>query len=688
MNVKWTFSTALIAFVGAAGLAVALPNLTSGSRVLAQTANLTQTCADPSKKIAVTDQGLGDSSLQLSCFLPDDVNNLQNPDVQVAQHQTNLFAWQEFMAVNWPAKAGERGVPDLEQSISSPDDRVWETWKRESEVFLDGGAPPPAWNERGPWVVNTTDPEIETVLVKDKKIDDYLDAKTQAAGSDARFDPVLTDQKGKLVRYDIRMNKVMFDYIVQNRLYNGLVQAQAKNISFPAGSVLVKAAWREVSSDEAANFYTTTALVCDEANGKPSGCRKQVMGLVGLHVTQKTPSAPQWIWATFEHVNNVPDAASSGSAYSFNDPKCKNCANNRQTKPGSPNQLTRERPISSASKGDGNEDDDTVQLNADVSKALGATGSVLRNYELVSAQWPIPGSSSGAPTVFKVKPDALANTTMESYVQTTSSCMSCHATARTTNADGFVFSDFSFVLNNAKPVPQNWKVLPAPGSPKDDWEKQNWPSIARGFALASRTYELLPKNVPQARLHCSSCHLNQGRNADAAWWVGLSRDYPTTPDLQKRINACFTNSLNGIALCKPGSECDKNKAMASLVAYTQWLDRQWNAAKGNHPTANGLPTIPVLSGDSGRGSTIFTQKCAVCHNLEGQGRYLGDAYYRPALWGKHSFNFAAGMFAYPDLLASFVKNNMPYGAGGELTDQEAWDVASFVHGMPRPTKKP
>jgi cytochrome c len=92
------------------------------------------------------------------------------------------------------------------------------------------------------------------------------------------------------------------------------------------------------------------------------------------------------------------------------------------------------------------------------------------------------------------------------------------------------------------------------------------------------------------------------------------------------------------------------------------------------------------TGDSGRGSTIFAQKCAVCHNLEGQGRYLGDAYYRPALWGKRSFNFAAGIFGYPDLLASF--NNMPYGAGGELTNQEAWDVASFVHGMPRPTKKP
>ena len=30
------------------------------------------------------------------------------------------------------------------------------------------------------------------------------------------------------------------------------------------------------------------------------------VGLVGLHIVQRTPSRPQWIWSTFEQVDNVP----------------------------------------------------------------------------------------------------------------------------------------------------------------------------------------------------------------------------------------------------------------------------------------------------------------------------------------------------------------------------------------------
>jgi cytochrome c len=419
---------------------------------------------------------------------------------------------------------------------------------------------------------------------------------------------------------------------------------------------------------------------------------------VGLHVTQKTPNAPQWIWATFEHVNNVPGPASSGQAYSFNNPNCKNCPANRETKAGTANQLTRERPISSASAGDGNTDDNTVELNGDVATALEGANSVLGRYELVGTQWPVNSASSAgssdssSKTVVNVRPQILANTTMESFVQSTSSCMGCHAAARTTNQGAFVSSDFVFVLNNAKPAAPDPYALNAPGSPKDAWEKQNWPRITRGYDLASRTYELLPKHVPTAKLHCSSCHLQQGRDSSAAWWVGLSRDYPTLPALQNRVNQCFLNSLNGKALCTPDGkngkgDCDKSEPMRSIVTYTQWLDRQWNAKQSKLPVPDGLPTIATLVGDPGRGSQIFVQKCAVCHNSEGQGRYSGGVYYRPALWGPQSFNFSAGMFAYPYMLASFIKNNMPYGSGGELTDQEAWDVATFVHDMPRPTKK-
>ena len=37
-----------------------------------------------------------------------------------------------------------------------------------------------------------------------------------------------------------------------------------------------------------------------------------------------------------------------------------------------------------------------------------------------------------------------------------------------------------------------------------------------------------------------------------------------------------------------------------------------------------------------------------------------------------------------DTVAGFVKANMPYGRGGSLGDQEAWDVAIFISSHERP----
>lgn len=42
---------------------------------------------------------------------------------------------------------------------------------------------------------------------------------------------------------------------------------------------------------------------------------------------------------------------------------------------------------------------------------------------------------------------------MESFAQKTSSCIGCHAMARTLKPDTFVSADFTFTLNNAKPHP-------------------------------------------------------------------------------------------------------------------------------------------------------------------------------------------------------------------------------------------
>jgi cytochrome c len=117
----------------------------------------------------------------------------------------------------------------------------------------------------------------------------------------------------------------------------------------------------------------------------------------------------------------------------------------------------------------------------------------------------------------------------------------------------------------------------------------------------------------------------------------------------------------------------------------QWLDEQAQLLKIPSPDSP-YPPISKLNGDASPGEATFGQKCAFCHGADGQGRYESDTYYRPALWGPHSFNGQAGMATSPKL-PSFVRANMPFHSGGELTDQEAWNLAAFILSKPRPPGK-
>lgn len=674
-----------------------------------QTSSTPPACFNPAARISLTGKTCGATpDLQLSCYLPADmVSPTPTPgptaspaqlNFNTLQRDADIFSWQEFFALNWPADPAMRGEPDVTKKISDPGPRVWETWKEAYEVYLKDGAQPKPWNDTEP-IPSSCGDGAEKLFFRTQKIDDVMDATLQAAAANGKFPATLTDQKRKLVRYEIRLNKVLFDYVVQNQLYNANVQALATSVNFPNGAMLIKAAWREVSPAEEGTFHTVTACVCDQdESGKMIKCHKQRMGLVGFHVTAKTSFAPQWIWSTFEQVSNVPGSARG--PYSFNNQNCAitRCPPNQQTRRGEPNQIVRSISIPNVNPdcADATQAVDNIALlNTDVRKALASAGSSFQHYQLINTQWPIPQTyqTPQPETVFSVRPLALGNTTMESYVQPTSTCMGCHSTARTVNANNFVSSDFSFTLNNALPLlPASCKIIPAPTTitpaQRTQWDKDNWHRILKGYALATRTYELLPRFVPKAKLHCSSCHLNAGANSDAAWWVDLKSEYPTTPQLQARINHCFTNSLNGNALCTPAGNgqrgnCDKDPNMEAFLTYMKWLDEQSATLKLCNTVQHGYPPISSLTGDPKAGQQVFIQKCAVCHQLNGQGRYE-YGYYRPALWGSHSFNQAAGMFTDPAYLAAFVRWNMPLMAGGELSDQEAWDVAAYVGIQPRP----
>jgi hypothetical protein len=129
--------------------------------------------------------------------------------------------------------------------------------------------------------------------------------------------PPIADVNSKYVFYEIHLNKPEYDYIVQNSLYSKdgqtafLAQPNA-TISFPEGSnsaqsygaIEVKAAWKQLGpGDDATKFYTVVATLIDPVTGDQ--IPDVTIGLVGLHIITRTP---QWVWSTFEHVANAPDA--------------------------------------------------------------------------------------------------------------------------------------------------------------------------------------------------------------------------------------------------------------------------------------------------------------------------------------------------------------------------------------------
>ncbi|HET7307015.1 MAG TPA: c-type cytochrome [Gammaproteobacteria bacterium] len=185
-------------------------------------------------------------------------------------------------------------------------------------------------------------------------------------------------------------------------------------------------------------------------------------------------------------------------------------------------------------------------------------------------------------------------------------------------------------------------------------------------------------------LTCSNCHLDRGRLANSApMWAAFGR-YPRyrkkndkVNTLADRIQGCFTYSMNGKA---PPAD---SKVMVALESYFHWLAT--GVPVNTDLPGTGYPDVPrpARAPDPVHGAKVFKTHCALCHGADGQGRMSAGAVVFPPLWGAQSFNWGAGMHRIPTA-AAFIKANMPYGVGGTLTDQQAWDVAAFVDHHPRP----
>jgi hypothetical protein len=387
---------------------------------------------------------------RISSEIPLEVDAPVDPDLnEIAVFDD--YSWRLFIALNWPAVPGSRGEPDTSKSILDGCDSdckvVWETWKADYELFVRDGAEPKEWASFDGFTPCRDLPFEGSghtmILGSFSGFSDFNQA------GNGRFGGPLVAQNHTYVRFEIRMNEPEYDFIRDRKLYRPgqLLSGGSLNLRFPDNCISVKAAWKIIKADELpaarGRFYLADALLLDPVT---NSWRLQKVGLVGLHIVQKTMVRPQWVWSSFEHVDNVPEPdapASAGHQYSFNNPSKPQVLEpavapapiSRINPPSSdpnPMQVIRIKKIS----------DSTKKTNEEYHALL--RGTEWENYELVVTQWPKypqPETENGAPFPGEFtgpKPMTnIANTTMETYSQKSAatSCMGCHDVARRKGSD-------------------------------------------------------------------------------------------------------------------------------------------------------------------------------------------------------------------------------------------------------------
>lgn len=402
----------------------------------------------------------------------------------LSQRQADIFSWRSFIAMCWPADLQTCG-PDTSAGHSILNGNgpvVWETYLTSDQVFVSAPNQPDSWCSQllGATSFKSLPKSVQDLATK-TGIHRILHrtSKSPHALGQASGQP-LVDQNQRFVRYEVRMNMDEYNYIVQNNLWNAAGQtsfANSNTINFPdtasqygqVGAMEIKAAWKVMgANDDRSRFYTIKAIVYnDDQLDTVPGVDTVTFGLVGLHIAHKVKNQDNWVWSTFEQVDNL--------TKSFNNPACPASQCPPNTPPDTPyvefnkqgqlnnqpTQVTRVNPVV---------DPFVAAINQRYQNML--KGSVWANYQLISTQWLFSETMT---------PLYLANSVQETYLQgphpdtfgdfalkpgfdvqyytdpryqpfsagSSSSCMGCHYKALTTNPDTTKRGDFSFLLGEA-----------------------------------------------------------------------------------------------------------------------------------------------------------------------------------------------------------------------------------------------
>ena len=243
---------------------------------------------------------------------PDDVCGLGNDPTDF-----HALSWQIFKFLVWPASQ-QRGIPETTKKISDKGPTVFEGLKADWEIFREDAVLPADWTSfPGSAEPCSNHPEIERGALVLATFNEFGNLTESELGSS--FLHVLVAQNQSYVRYQASFNKTVFDKIVDKQLYNGGIVARVGNAPDRTlvpeatlqvkGALTVKSAWIELPGPkpiDPSQFYVRQRAWVQNPD-PPHECKMADVGLVGLHIVYKSPTRPQWIWSTFEHVDNVPE---------------------------------------------------------------------------------------------------------------------------------------------------------------------------------------------------------------------------------------------------------------------------------------------------------------------------------------------------------------------------------------------
>jgi hypothetical protein len=433
----------------------------------APTPALAQTCPAPGTNLPpATISPVLPSDVDIPTDFPSDCNPIAFFDD---------FSWKSFIAMVWPVLEGQRGAPDPSQSIGpgkqgTPTPLVFETLKADWGVFQpspDGKTPPPAPSA---WESYAGTNPCSAIGVTDIGFGDVVLASFSKFGNlgEAGFGSLvgpLPTANGTYTRYFTAFNETEFQQILKENLYLRS-NIPASGLTFQDGALDIKAAWIDMANvPNPERYHTRTAWVMNPFSTPNPTCNEITVGLVGLHIVQKTPSREQWIWSTFEQIDNVPRPGPF--SYNKNDGTAMPGSNPNSWPPSeNPTLFNVQRLVPDAGANPDGINQSTIATNKQYQLALLAKGGPWQYYQLVMTQWPLngtgtdgspdntfPGTAAGAPSVW-------ANVALETFDQkrVQTGCMACH----------------NFMFNSPQPTDFLWSLqlnawpstLSAPSSSK------------------------------------------------------------------------------------------------------------------------------------------------------------------------------------------------------------------------------